>query len=292
MSADWIPLRLHPEHPKVILVARLTGKPAEHVFACAVRWFRWVDQHCERPNTGLDAAALERIVGWGGRATALVQAMKHERVAWLAENDLGEMEVCEYEGNFGQCARRRHLDAKRKAGLRDSPQGVRKTSASKADARPQSVRFKSGQNAELQKQEQEEKEKTGDISAGSVAEAVKALDRWSSASRGFGLRAAQNETRKAEEWADALLDAPPVIRNGEHVGAALLVPQAVLVLGQRGAEFKNVRYALACVEGLLDEWRRGGVPGVGGAMVGASAQAAAEAAVARRQERLAQREAS
>jgi hypothetical protein len=165
--SDWIPLKVHPEHPKVLLLARLSAKGADHVFACIVRWFRWVDEHADQENTGLDAAAMERIVGWEGRAGALVASMRHERVGWLTESPLGEMVVPEFERNFGRSARRRYLDNSRKANTRkpsaDVPQNVRIKSGQKADTCPQNVRTpcgtSGGQNVEPQQQQQVQEEK-------------------------------------------------------------------------------------------------------------------------------------
>lgn len=103
-----------------------------------------------------------------------------------------------------------------------------------------------------------------DISAGAsspVALAVKAVDAWAEKRRGYGLKAANNEHRTVEDWADALMDAPPVIRGGQQVSPLLLVPEAARAHVEKGTDFKHVRYALRCLEGTLDEWRRNGVGG-------------------------------
>jgi hypothetical protein len=99
------------------------------------------------------------------------------------------------------------------------------------------------------------------VASSPVALAVKAVDAWAEKRRGYGLKAANNEHRTVEDWADALMDAPPVIRGGQQVSPLLLVPEAARAHVEKGTDFKHVRYALRCLEGTLDEWRRNGVGG-------------------------------
>mgnify|MGYP007099596768 CR=1 FL=1 len=122
----WIKLVVHPEHDKILALADLTGMESERVFAAVVRWFRWVDEHGENGSIEVSAAAFRAITRWPDDRLAAGMA---GRVDWLRLVD-GKYRPTRFDSHFGQSAKRRALDAARKA-------GVRKMSAPKADKSPQ-----------------------------------------------------------------------------------------------------------------------------------------------------------
>jgi len=124
----WIKLQIHPEHDKVLALADLTGATPERVFAAAVRWFRWADEHAEDASIGLSRRAFREVTRWKG--DGLADAMLHERVDWLTEED-GVLSPTRWETHMSRGAKVRALDASRER------RG--KKSRSKPDERPVGV---------------------------------------------------------------------------------------------------------------------------------------------------------
>lgn len=79
--------------------------------------------------------------------------------------------------------------------------------------------------------------------------------------RGFPLNPARNEYAAVSAFLLSLGSEPPIVHGGASTARELLVPQAVDVLRERGAAFKSVKYAIACIKSELDEWGRTGVVG-------------------------------
>lgn len=147
MADEWLKFRLHPEHPKILRIAELTGMDSEKVTGKVVRWFRHIDQYCNGPVTGIGIAAFQSIVrthpvehvrgseslraGEPARGSeirlTLLEAMQDKHVGWVRMRDDGTIEVLEYEKHFGHSAKRRADDAKRKS-LARRPQNVCNTS--------------------------------------------------------------------------------------------------------------------------------------------------------------------
>ncbi len=156
----WIKLVVHPEHPKVLRVSRLTRQPLEVVFAALVRWFRYVDFNCAHAATGLTEERFNGIAMWHpkrARGATLVQAMMDPEVEWIELDADGMLVIRELEAHFCKSAKRRAMEAKRKQTKRaegncasdadTSPHDERtergQPSASDADGRPQRKRTKS-----------------------------------------------------------------------------------------------------------------------------------------------------
>jgi hypothetical protein len=108
---SWIKLQIHPEHDKVLALADLTGATPERVFAAAVRWFRWADEHAEDASIGLSRRAFRDVTRWKG--DGLADAMLHERVDWLTEAN-GILSPTRWDTHMSQGAKVRAMDARRK----------------------------------------------------------------------------------------------------------------------------------------------------------------------------------
>lgn len=137
MSApDWIPLAVDPDGPEIVRIASATcpqnvpdPSHVAIVFACVVRWFRYVDRYFTGPETGLLEHNIHQIVRWPCEKS-LVEAMCDPVIAWLQPSVDQTLTVVDFEKWFGRCAKRRLLDARRKKVRRDAdkcPQNVRST---------------------------------------------------------------------------------------------------------------------------------------------------------------------
>jgi hypothetical protein len=113
---EWIPLRIHPSHPKVLRLSAITGMSPYAIVGHAIAWFRYVDQQYAAADTGLDARCINIIMGLPApKDPNLAQAFADPGVCWLAFGDDGKATVTDFDDNFGQSSRRRHLERRRKA---------------------------------------------------------------------------------------------------------------------------------------------------------------------------------
>lgn len=99
------------------------------------------------------------------------------------------------------------------------------------------------------------------MSEPAVAAAVEAIDRWASVSRGEGLRATRGELRSVQDrcrngWASDLA----IPHGGVPTSPLALVPEIVrrIIDEPKRPEFKSVKYALACIDNRLDQFRHFG----------------------------------
>lgn len=101
--------------------------------------------------------------------------------------------------------------------------------------------------------------RTGDQPVG-APEAVQAVNRWALASRGQELEPVRNELQRLEERVAVWADSPPIVHGGRPVSPLVLVPEAVRRIMARPTpvRFKSVAYAIASIDGELDEMRRFG----------------------------------
>jgi hypothetical protein len=121
MSAtEFIILRIHPDHPKVLRLAALTGEDKWQACGRAVAWFRYVDQYFADAKTGLDRQMFNDIIGSRGKRGKLdyFDAMQDEHINWIKTDDSGHVAVVEYDSNFGRSSKRRAMDARYQSGKR------------------------------------------------------------------------------------------------------------------------------------------------------------------------------
>jgi hypothetical protein len=131
MAGDWIKMRGNLwDDPRVASICDITGQKEAAIIGGLYWLWATADQHTEDGLLpGLTGKSIDRKTGIKGFAKALVQ------IGWLAESDEG-VRIVKFEEHNGASAKRRSLDAQRKA-------NVRNPSASQADNPPTN----SGQNA-------------------------------------------------------------------------------------------------------------------------------------------------
>lgn len=131
MAGDWIKMRGNLwDDPRIAKLCDIT----DHGEASIIGGLYWLwataDQHTENGiMPGLTVRSIDRKTGIQGFAAALIE------IGWLADHPEGVM-IIKFEEHNGASAKRRSLDAQRKA-------GIRKMSASDADT----LQTNDGQNA-------------------------------------------------------------------------------------------------------------------------------------------------
>ena len=120
MAGDWIKMRSNLwDDPRVSRLCDLT-ETAEAQVVGALYWL-WstADQHTEDgAMPGLTLRQIDRKTGLQGFGAALVA------VGWLADSDQGVV-IARFEEHNGESAKRRSVDAKRKADVRKSSDKTR-----------------------------------------------------------------------------------------------------------------------------------------------------------------------
>lgn len=131
MAGDWIKMRGNLwDDPRVVKVCDLTGQGEAAVIGALYWLWATADQHTEDGILpGLTGRSIDRKTGLQGFADALVQ------IGWLSDHPEG-VRIINFEEHNGASAKRRSLDAQRKANSRSM-------SASNAD----NMRTDDGQNA-------------------------------------------------------------------------------------------------------------------------------------------------
>lgn len=124
MAGEWIKLRTNLwDDPRIARLCDLTEQPEAMVIGGLYWLWAMADEHTEDGLlNGLTLRAIDRKTGVAGLAAALVQ------VGWLREAEQG-VEVVNFDEHNGVSAKRRCMEAKRKAGSRN-------VSASHADNVP------------------------------------------------------------------------------------------------------------------------------------------------------------
>jgi hypothetical protein len=118
----WIKLTIHPEHPKVLAIARAVGVSREIAFSMIVRWFRWVDENCRSEETGLTLVEeVNQICGCAAGGNLLPNAMAS--VGWIEWDDRRGIVVLEFDHNFSASAKRRAVRAEQTRSRRSSKRG-------------------------------------------------------------------------------------------------------------------------------------------------------------------------
>lgn len=143
MAGDWIKMRSNLwDDPRVSRLCDLTDQGEAAVIGALYWLWAAADQHTETGvMTGLSLRQIDRKTGLAGFAQALCD------IGWIAECE-GGVCIVNFEEHNGASAKRRTLEAKRKA-------DARKTSAPNADK----GRTETGQDAELEREKEKEKEK-------------------------------------------------------------------------------------------------------------------------------------
>jgi len=142
----WIKLQIHPEHHKVLVLSDLTGERPETVFASAVRWFFFLDEHYSGGPLAVTEGSLHRITHWNGRKS-LAAAMAHQEIGWLESTSDDRLRPTDPEAHFSQSAKKRALTAERAA----------KSRKRNAEVTPTALRER---DLEKEKEKEEEIEKT------------------------------------------------------------------------------------------------------------------------------------
>ena len=119
----WIKLQIHPEHHKVLVLSDLTGERPETVFASAVRWFFFLDEHYSGGPLAVTEGSLHRITHWNGRKS-LAAAMAHQEIGWLESTSDDRLRPTDPEAHFSSSAKKRALTAKRVSANRERNAGV------------------------------------------------------------------------------------------------------------------------------------------------------------------------
>ena len=110
MAADWIKMRVDLiDDPAVILIARETEVDVHGVIGRLYRIWGWADRHTSDGRIrGLPPEWLDEYISTAGFAAAMIQA------GWLAKTRNG-FRFPNFDRHNGQSAKRRALDAARKA---------------------------------------------------------------------------------------------------------------------------------------------------------------------------------
>lgn len=140
MAGDWIKMRGNLwDDPRVAAIVDATDTSEAAVIGGLYWLWAAADQHTEDGfMPGLSLRQIDRKTGINGLGLAMAA------VGWIAEEE-GGIRITRFEEHNGESAKRRCMEAKRKA-------GARKVSASDADK----LRTKSGHHAELEKEKEKE----------------------------------------------------------------------------------------------------------------------------------------
>lgn len=141
MAGDWIKMRDNLwDDPRVTRICDLCDCGEAQAIGALYWLWATADQHTEDGILpGLSLRQIDRKTGVQGFAQAMCE------IGWLADHPEG-VRLIRFDEHNGSSAKRRSLDAQRKA-------NVRKPSASDAD----NERTKTGQRVELEEEEEEEK---------------------------------------------------------------------------------------------------------------------------------------
>jgi hypothetical protein len=89
-----------------------------------------------------------------------------------------------------------------------------------------------------------------------VDAAITAFSRWSGRDRGRELSASANEYAHVAGLVSLVAEATPIIRHGEHVSRATMIPHAVQAVMDRrkSPQFKTIQFAVGVIRNQLQEW--------------------------------------
>ncbi len=109
-ASDWIQCRIHPGHPKVLTVARLTGDTPAEACGKVVAWFWHVDQHFAGNETNMDIKSFLSVVltrKKRNKKANYFEAFSHPDVNWIELSEHGTINIVDYEDNFSKSSKRR-----------------------------------------------------------------------------------------------------------------------------------------------------------------------------------------
>lgn len=183
MAGDWIKMRGNLwDDPRVSRLCDLTGQSEAAVIGGLYWLWSSADQHTETGvMPGLSTKAIDRKTGVSGLADALIE------IGWLADHPEG-VRIVNFEEHNGASAKRRMLDAKRKA-------TVRKVSASEAD-KPETTDGQSAPNCGAREEKRREEKKSPPNPPSSGKPDMPGFDRFWSAWPKTERKVAKAECRK------------------------------------------------------------------------------------------------
>jgi len=117
---SWIKLVLHPDDPKVSIVAMEIGASKAEAYVAMIRWLFWLDANYGAKAPTVSAAMFRAATGWPN--DKLAKAFQCEDVDWLAE-DGDRLAPTRPDSHFSQSAKRRAMDAVRQADARRTRSG-------------------------------------------------------------------------------------------------------------------------------------------------------------------------
>ena len=128
MAGDWIKMRSNLwDDPRVGRLCDLTGAGEAGVVGALYWLWATADQHTEDGTMpGMSSAHIDRKTGVKGIGAALVS------VGWITEEDSG-LSIARFEEHNGESAKRRSVDAKRKANVRKDSDKTRTDDGQVAD---------------------------------------------------------------------------------------------------------------------------------------------------------------
>lgn len=249
----WIKLSTRETDPKVLRLADLTGERADRVYLAILRWFFWIDDnHKAGSLLSVTETHFSDITRWTGRKS-LAEAMRHPDIGWLEQASDGRYVPSRLDSHFGSTTKSRALGTKR---VQDHRQrnavcnGPPLQSLISSDSESSgSGSEPNGENAQKPRARCAPVILTGD---GHDSPLHRALAEWSAAA-GVGWNAAAWGC--VARWEAETL---PVL--GLPADQPDAIQRIVAALRKRGTSFRNVKYALACVGGAIEEWARSGVP--------------------------------
>lgn len=112
---SWIKLVLHPDDPKVSIVAMEIGASKAEAYVAMIRWLFWLDANYGSKTPTVSAAMFRAATGWPN--DKLAKAFQCEDVDWITV-DCDRLAPTRPESHFSASAKRRAMDATRKAIVR------------------------------------------------------------------------------------------------------------------------------------------------------------------------------
>jgi hypothetical protein len=118
---SWIKLVLHPDDPKVSIVASDVGASKVEAYAAMVRWLFWLDENYSGEPLSVSPSMFKAATGWPN--DKLAQALRSPDVDWLTDGPDGRIAPTRPDSHFSSSAKRRATESSRKAVTRRTGRG-------------------------------------------------------------------------------------------------------------------------------------------------------------------------